>query len=130
MRDIPFTNHEFSFVYSFNAIDFMTKPDIAITMQEITRALTPTGLCYVNFLSVDDEETWEPFCESYSSSGLLKSEHFALFEDDEANVISMHMKYCGKISGCRISFGKVNSANGQILNILPGKNKFGAQHSR
>jgi ubiquinone/menaquinone biosynthesis C-methylase UbiE len=63
MRWIPFSDNEFSFVYSFNAIDFMTKPDIALSMREITRVLKIDGSCYVNFLSVDDKETWEPFCK-------------------------------------------------------------------
>ena len=85
MRRIPFPSETFSFVYSYNAIDFMTKPDIAVSMSEITRTLKPGGLCYVNFLSVDDEETWEPFCETASARDLLKSERFAHFEDREAD---------------------------------------------
>jgi ubiquinone/menaquinone biosynthesis C-methylase UbiE len=39
MRSIPFPDERFSFVYSYNAIDFMTKPDIAVSMREITRVL-------------------------------------------------------------------------------------------
>ena len=86
MRCIPFSDDEFSFVYSFNAIDFMTKPDIALSMMEITRVLKSDGLCYVNFLSVDDAETWEPFCKTASAMELLGSERFAHFEDNEADV--------------------------------------------
>jgi ubiquinone/menaquinone biosynthesis C-methylase UbiE len=86
MRRIPFPNENFSFVYSYNAIDFMTKPDIAISMREITRVLRPDGLCYVNFLSVNDVGSWEPFCETASAKDLLKSTCFAHFEDDEADV--------------------------------------------
>ena len=86
MRAIPFPDSYFSFVYSFNAIDFMTKPDIALAMREITRVLVPQGLCYVNFLSVDDEETWEPFCKTAPALNRLKSERFAHFEDHEADV--------------------------------------------
>jgi ubiquinone/menaquinone biosynthesis C-methylase UbiE len=86
MRNIPFPSEFFSFVYSFNAIDFMTKPDIAIAMREMTRVLKREGLCYVNFLSVDDAETWEPFCQTAPALKLLKSERFAHFEDDEADV--------------------------------------------
>jgi ubiquinone/menaquinone biosynthesis C-methylase UbiE len=83
MRSIPFPAESFSFVYSFNAIDFMTKPDIAIAMREITRVLKPGGLCYVNFLSVDDAESWEPFCKA--AVNRLKSEGFSHFEDSEAD---------------------------------------------
>jgi ubiquinone/menaquinone biosynthesis C-methylase UbiE len=86
MRSIPFPDESFSFVYSFNAIDFMTKPDIGLAMREITRVLKPQGLCYVNFLSVDDAESWEPFCETGPAVDLLKSEGFSHFEDDEADV--------------------------------------------
>jgi len=85
MRCIPFSNKKFSFIYSYNAIDFMTKPDIEVSMREITRVLKSNGLCYVNFLSVDDEETWEPFCKTASAMELLKSERFAHFEDNEAD---------------------------------------------
>lgn len=86
MRSIPFSGKKFSFLYSYNAIDFMTKPDIALSMREITRVLKIEGLCYVNFLSVDDAETWEPFCETAQAKDLLKSERFAHFEDNEADV--------------------------------------------
>jgi SAM-dependent methyltransferase len=86
MRSIPFSSKRFSFIYSFNAIDFMTKPDIAVSMREITRVLKTDGLCYVNFLSVDDAETWEPFCKTGPAVNLLKSERFAHFEDNEADV--------------------------------------------
>ena len=86
MRKIPFPSDYFSFVYYYNAIDFMTKPDIAISMREITRVIRRDGLCYVNFLSVDDEATWEPFCETTSSLRLLNSKGFAHFEDDEADI--------------------------------------------
>lgn len=86
MRSIPFSCQQFSFIYSFNAIDFMTKPDIAKSMREITRVLNTNGLCYINFLSVDDAETWEPFCKTAQAIDLLKSERFAHFEDNEADV--------------------------------------------
>jgi len=86
MRSIPFASEKFSFVYSYNAIDFMTKPDIAVSMSEIERVLKPDGLCYVNFLSVDDPDSWEPFCDTAPAMHLLKSEGFAHFEDNEAEV--------------------------------------------
>jgi ubiquinone/menaquinone biosynthesis C-methylase UbiE len=49
MRNIPFASESFSFVFSFNAIFFMTKADVAIARHEIERVLKPNGLCYVNF---------------------------------------------------------------------------------
>jgi SAM-dependent methyltransferase len=86
MRFLPFADQVFSFVYSYNAIDFMIKPDIVLSIREMTRVLRPDGLCYVNFLSVDDEETWDPFCKTSPAIERLKSERFAHFEDDEADV--------------------------------------------
>jgi len=84
MRHIPFKNEQFSFVYSFNAISFMTKPDIAVAMHEIARVLKPGGLCYVNFKSVDDPDD-RTFCESAFARRLLGSTHFSKFENDEAD---------------------------------------------
>lgn len=86
MRSIPFLSECFSFVYAYNAIHFMSKPDIEISMREMTRVLKPHGLCYANFLLAGDTETWEPFGETAAARKLLKSEGFAHFEDDEADV--------------------------------------------
>jgi ubiquinone/menaquinone biosynthesis C-methylase UbiE len=84
MREIPFPDGSFSFVYSYNAIGFMTKPDIAIAMAEMQRVLRPAGLCYVNFDSVDDPDRSE-FRESSFLRKVLRSTRFAHFEDDEAD---------------------------------------------
>ena len=84
MRRIPFASESFSFVYSFNAIFFMTKPDIARAMREMERVLMPGGLVYVNFVSVDEPDSG-PFCETAPARDLLKSERFAQHEDDEAD---------------------------------------------
>ncbi len=77
MRYLPFKTGSFSFVYSFNAIFFMTKTDIAISMKEIERVLKPSGLCYVNFVSVDEPDKG-PFCKPF-----LGNPRFSQHEDDE-----------------------------------------------
>jgi ubiquinone/menaquinone biosynthesis C-methylase UbiE len=84
MRHIPFADDTFSFVYSYNAIFFMTKPDIARSMSEIERVIKPDGLCCVNFMSVDDPDR-RTFCETAFARRLLKSKRFAHFEDNEAD---------------------------------------------
>ena len=85
MREIPFPSESFSFVYYYNAISFMTKPDIAIAMSEIERVLRPAGLCYVNFDSVDDPDRRE-YTDSFFVREVLRSRRFSHFEDDEADV--------------------------------------------
>ena len=54
MRRIPFEDGALSFVFSYNSIFNMTKHDIGVAMAEIERVLKPEGLCFVNFLSIDD----------------------------------------------------------------------------
>jgi len=85
MREMPFPSESFSFVYSYNAISFMTKPDIVIAMSEIERVLRPAGLCYVNFDSVDDPDRRE-YTDSFFVREVLRSRRFSHFEDDEADV--------------------------------------------
>jgi len=84
MRHIPFAAASFSFVYSFNAIFFMTKADIAIALREMERVLRPAGLLYVNFKSSDDSER-SPFCATAYARRLLGSESWALHDNDEAD---------------------------------------------
>jgi ubiquinone/menaquinone biosynthesis C-methylase UbiE len=85
MRNIPFANESFSFVYSYNAITFMTKPQIQDSMHEIMRVLKRGGLCYVNFDSVDDPDD-RPFAENSFPHRLFKNERFSQFEDNEADI--------------------------------------------
>ena len=56
MRNLPFENESLSFIYSYNSIFHMTKANIAIAMQEITRVLKKDGRCFINFLSLDDDK--------------------------------------------------------------------------
>jgi ubiquinone/menaquinone biosynthesis C-methylase UbiE len=84
MRNIPFADESFSFVYAYNAISFMTKPDIQNSMDEIKRVLKSEGLCYVNFHSVDDPDN-RSFNKNAFAYQLLRSERFSKFEDNEAD---------------------------------------------
>ncbi len=77
MRHLSFRSASFSFVYSFNAIFFMTKKDVAVSMKEIERVLKPRGLCFVNFVSVDEPDKG-PFCKPF-----LGSPRFSQHKDNE-----------------------------------------------
>ncbi|MGD8565369.1 MAG: class I SAM-dependent methyltransferase [Candidatus Bathyarchaeota archaeon] len=77
MRHLPFKSESFSFVYSFNAIFFMTKNDIAVSIKEVERVLKSRGLFFVNFISVDEPDE-SPFCKPF-----LGNQRFSKHEDDE-----------------------------------------------
>jgi ubiquinone/menaquinone biosynthesis C-methylase UbiE len=79
MRHLPFRRAVFSFAYSFNAIFFMKKRDIVISLREIERVLKPNGLCFVNFVSVDEPDKG-PFCKPF-----LGNPRFSQHEDNEAD---------------------------------------------
>ena len=82
MRHLPFGDQSFSFVYSYNAIFFMTKQDIQRALQEIDRVLRGGGLCFVNFLSVDDADFYDNEMSSIGNE-IYGSERFSFHEDGE-----------------------------------------------
>ena len=55
MRRLPFADHSFGVVYSYNSIFHMTKADIAASIHEMVRVLKLGGLCYFNLLSAEDD---------------------------------------------------------------------------
>ena len=55
MRKIPFDSGFFDYVYSYNSIFHLTKKDTPVAIDEMHRVLKKGGLCYLNFLSVDDK---------------------------------------------------------------------------
>lgn len=54
MRELPFEDESFNFVYSYNAIFHMVKEDIDKSIGEMSRVLEKEGLCFVNLLTTDD----------------------------------------------------------------------------
>ncbi|TFG07960.1 class I SAM-dependent methyltransferase [Candidatus Thorarchaeota archaeon] len=55
MRQLPFGDESFGYVYSQNSIFHLTKADTTRAMSEMKRVLKTEGLLYVNFLSTDDQ---------------------------------------------------------------------------
>ncbi|MTI71016.1 MAG: class I SAM-dependent methyltransferase [Firmicutes bacterium] len=54
MRNLTFKNESISFIYSYNTIFHMGKNDISKAIEEIKRVLKPGGLCFINFVSIND----------------------------------------------------------------------------
>ncbi|WP_273320637.1 class I SAM-dependent methyltransferase [Vallitalea guaymasensis] len=54
IREIPFDDNSISYIYSYNTIFHLNKKDIAKGIREIKRVLKPGGICFVNFLSIND----------------------------------------------------------------------------
>ncbi len=63
MRRLPFKHEAFSFVYSYNTLPLMSKKDVEIAMGQIERVIKPDGLCFVNFVSVDDDGPADSYYE-------------------------------------------------------------------
>ncbi|MCP4218908.1 MAG: class I SAM-dependent methyltransferase [bacterium] len=83
MREIPFEDASFSFVYSYMSIYHLELEDIFKAMAEMRRILREKGLCFVNFLTTDD-----PLC------GTGKTSHgFYTVEDSDAFVKGFKMLY-------------------------------------
>jgi ubiquinone/menaquinone biosynthesis C-methylase UbiE len=55
MTNLPFDDESISFIYSYNTIFHMKKADILKAISEIKRVLKPGGICFVNFLSINDQ---------------------------------------------------------------------------
>jgi ubiquinone/menaquinone biosynthesis C-methylase UbiE len=55
MRDIPFDDETFNFVYEYCSMPHMTKEDTAVTINEITRVAKKGGYCFMGFILND---TW------------------------------------------------------------------------
>ncbi len=75
MKEIPFGNEIFSFLFSYNTSVHMKKKDFLFALKEFYRVLKPEGLCYVNFLSEK--------CDSYGKGNQISEWEFIQIEDNE-----------------------------------------------
>jgi ubiquinone/menaquinone biosynthesis C-methylase UbiE len=53
MRELPYEDESFSFVYSYNSIEHLTKTGTKKAVKEMLRVLKKGGLLYINFQSSD-----------------------------------------------------------------------------
>ena len=89
MREIPFKDEYFGFVYSIFSSVHLSKNDTGIAVKEMERVLKKGGLCYINFLSVNDryydrekEKNPGEIFESEGENLILHSYYF----DDEPDL--------------------------------------------
>lgn len=75
VRNLPFEDGSISYIYSYNTIFHMKKKDIAKAIDEIKRVLKPGGICFINFLSVNDY--------NYGQGEKVGEGEFLESEDDE-----------------------------------------------
>ncbi|MBY8992808.1 MAG: class I SAM-dependent methyltransferase [Candidatus Lokiarchaeota archaeon] len=86
MRKIPFDSGFFDYVYSYNSIFHLSKKDSRVAINEMHRVLKKGGLCYLNFLSVDDK--WSKEGEEINPGEIITKEDdeeylHSYYEDDE-----------------------------------------------
>jgi len=62
-RKISFISETFSFGYSINTIPLLSKKDVEITLDETVRVLKTNGLCFLNFISIDNEVIADSYFE-------------------------------------------------------------------
>ncbi len=103
MRQIPFKDEAFSFVYTYNAIHMMAKEDIALIMREIERVMKAKGFCFVNFVSADEppptgaiETRMGEFLNPTPWRGVKCPNIDSYFEDNEADVFFRNFEFIHK----------------------------------
>lgn len=83
MKDLPFNNEFFSFLYSYNTSVHMKKSDLLIALSEFHRVLKVGGLCYLNFLGED--------CDTYGKGKQMGEGEFLQVEEG-CEVLYCHYK--------------------------------------
>lgn len=86
IRDLPFKEESFSFVYSYDTIFHMPKKEVSIAMQEMKRVLKKEGLLYVNFVSTEHSgfgNGQEVGIGEFIQNGPRGKVHISYYEDDE-----------------------------------------------
>ena len=109
MRDLPFRSESMSFVYSYASICHMTKSDVSVAMQEITRVLKRGGLCFISFCAAPDRclcgnEPEEPGEYPYEEDG--ETGVHSIFGDTEPDRYFQPFTYLQKEKRQIEHFGK------------------------
>jgi ubiquinone/menaquinone biosynthesis C-methylase UbiE len=81
MREIPFDDSSFSFVFSQNSICHLTKKDIMKSIQEMGRVLRPGGYLLVDFMSTESSYYGSPSLGEEVGSGEYQ------YTDDDGEIV-------------------------------------------
>jgi ubiquinone/menaquinone biosynthesis C-methylase UbiE len=120
MREIPFGNESFSFVFAYESIFFLTKRDIAIAISEIERVLKPKGLCFITFRSVDDTDR-RTFPKSHPVRTMLGSRTLTYHEDNEPETYFSRFKILRKKKRIRKTLVKGKKGKRAYLDYIAQK---------
>ncbi|UCH31405.1 MAG: class I SAM-dependent methyltransferase [Candidatus Bathyarchaeota archaeon] len=63
MKKLPFKDEAFSFVYSYNTLPLMSKKEVKMALRQIQQVVKPDGLCFINFVSEEDEGPADSYYE-------------------------------------------------------------------
>lgn len=99
IRDLPYDDESFSFVFSHHTVNHLVKSDIKKTMNEMIRVLKPEGLLYVNFPSIDCASFNPDFDTSNGELIQLDNGHKVIhcfFQDDEADAYFQNLTIISK----------------------------------
>ena len=102
MKKLTFDDQSISFIYSVNSMIFLTKQETKQTMMEIERVLKKYGLCFVNFLSIDDENFGQRKKigeNEYKKDGFYWTDEEVVesfFEDNEADYLFQNFEILRK----------------------------------
>lgn len=78
MKNLPFDNEFFSFLFSYNTSVHMRKDDFLLALDEFYRVLKYGGLCYVNFLSEE--------CDSFGKGKQIGEGQFIQTDNNEVTL--------------------------------------------
>ena len=111
MKEIPFNNEFFSFLFSYNTSVHMKKKDFLIALSEFYRVLKYGGLCYVNFLSEE--------CDSYGK-GIEDGKGEFIQREENEKVIYCHYND-NEIEECFMNFEVIYKEKRTIKRKLEGE---------
>jgi ubiquinone/menaquinone biosynthesis C-methylase UbiE len=99
MRELPYEDSSFSFVFTHHSVFHMRKTEIRRAVDEMRRVLTPEGLLFINLPTMEREDRMHG---KKVGKGEYESKHgnevviHSYFEDEEADFYFQAMKYVQK----------------------------------